>query len=294
MKSIKFWVIGVLLIAVLAGGALFVFNFTNQAPDWQEQYDLGLRKLSEGQFREAVLLFDAAISLDPQNPQGYLSRAEAYIGLGDYEAARRDLEAAKPLIAPGSSLWNKLDSLGKLLPNGDDDAGLLVIPTTAETTVETTEEATVATEEETEPTTEETQAPGKPTSGKPNSGKPSGGSGSGGTNGGSNSGSGPSHSDQVLPDDNSGSEKPPIDVGFPDEGGGTSHNPLPDIEPDNDDNVDLGQPDDDTVDLGQPNTGSGPSHSDQELPDIDDSGSHTPPPIDAGFPDDTVDLGQPE
>ena len=43
---------------------------------WDEQYDLGVRYLSDGNYEEAILAFTAAIEIDPK-------RAEAYIGRGD-------------------------------------------------------------------------------------------------------------------------------------------------------------------------------------------------------------------
>lgn len=36
-----------------------------KAPLWQEQYDLGMRYLSEGNYEEAILAFAAAIEIDP-------------------------------------------------------------------------------------------------------------------------------------------------------------------------------------------------------------------------------------
>ena len=35
---------------------------------WQEQYDLGVRYLSEGNYEEAVIAFTAAIEIDPKPP----------------------------------------------------------------------------------------------------------------------------------------------------------------------------------------------------------------------------------
>ena len=61
---------------------------------WQEQYDLGLRFLSQGNYEEAVLAFSAAIEIDSRRPAAYAGRAEAYTGLGDYEAAAADYETA--------------------------------------------------------------------------------------------------------------------------------------------------------------------------------------------------------
>ena len=47
---------------------------------WQEQYDLGIRYLSEGNYEEAILAFTAAIEIDPNQAEAYLGRGDAYIG----------------------------------------------------------------------------------------------------------------------------------------------------------------------------------------------------------------------
>lgn len=62
------------------------------APTWQEQYDLGIRYLSEGNYEEAIIAFTAAIEIDPKRPEGYLSLAEAYTGAGDADGAKNVLE----------------------------------------------------------------------------------------------------------------------------------------------------------------------------------------------------------
>lgn len=55
------------------------------APTWQEQYDLGVRYLSEGNYEEAIIAFTVAIEIDP-------NRAEAYVGRGDTYAEAAKLE----------------------------------------------------------------------------------------------------------------------------------------------------------------------------------------------------------
>ena len=42
-------------------------------PTWQEQYDLGVRYLSEGNYEEAIIAFTAAIEIDPNKAEAYLS-----------------------------------------------------------------------------------------------------------------------------------------------------------------------------------------------------------------------------
>lgn len=59
---------------------------------WQEQYDLGVRYLSEGNYEEAIVAFTAAIEIDPKRPEAYAKAAEAYEVLGDLDSARAILE----------------------------------------------------------------------------------------------------------------------------------------------------------------------------------------------------------
>ena len=57
-----------------------------EAPDWQTQYDLGVRYLSEGNYEEAILAFTAAIEIEPKQAELYLYRARAYNAIGDSNA----------------------------------------------------------------------------------------------------------------------------------------------------------------------------------------------------------------
>ena len=78
-----------LLLAVLLLLSLAACGGKNT---WQEQYDLGMRYLNEGNYQEAVIAFEAAIKIDPNRPAAYLGAAEAYVGLGDTDSARKILE----------------------------------------------------------------------------------------------------------------------------------------------------------------------------------------------------------
>ncbi len=64
----------------------------SQGPTWQEQYDLGVRYLSEGNYEEAILAFTAAIEIDPKWAPAYVGRGDAYVLSGE---AERNLAAAK-------------------------------------------------------------------------------------------------------------------------------------------------------------------------------------------------------
>ena len=87
---------------------------------WQEQYDLGMRYLNEGNYQEAVIAFEAAIEIDPKRPEAYLGAAEAYIGLGDTDSARRVLEEGMGNCEDIDGLLERLDELNS---GGSDFAG---------------------------------------------------------------------------------------------------------------------------------------------------------------------------
>ncbi len=70
---------------VCFGGVLKCFRF--QDTTWQEQYDLGMQYLTEGDYEAAVVAFTAAIDIDAKDVQAYTGLIQAYIGTGDYEAA---------------------------------------------------------------------------------------------------------------------------------------------------------------------------------------------------------------
>ena len=64
----------------------------SQEAQWQEQYDLGVRYLSEGNYEEAIIAFTAAIDIDPKQPDAYLGLADVYEAQGDLESLRAILE----------------------------------------------------------------------------------------------------------------------------------------------------------------------------------------------------------
>lgn len=68
---------------------------------WQEQYDLGVRYLSEGNYQEAIIAFTAAIEIDPKQALAYVGRGDAYVASGETEenltAAQTDYEKALEL-----------------------------------------------------------------------------------------------------------------------------------------------------------------------------------------------------
>lgn len=87
-----------LTLAVLAGCS------RNAQAAWKEQYDLGMRLLSEQSYEEAILAFREAIRVDPK-------REEAYIGLADVYLAQGDAAAALAAVEEGIAQCGESDAL---------------------------------------------------------------------------------------------------------------------------------------------------------------------------------------
>lgn len=89
---------------------------TDETLDWQAQYDLGVRYLSEGNYEEAIIAFTAAIEIEPKRAEAYLGLADAYTGVGNLAAARKTLEDG--LAATGDSeIQERLDKLSPKAEN---------------------------------------------------------------------------------------------------------------------------------------------------------------------------------
>lgn len=112
-RALLFVVLLVLCIALVFGTSALIRHLSSISAEaelrWQEQYDLGSRYLSEGNYEAAVLAFRAAIDIDPKRPEPYLGAAEAYVALGDREAAEEIL--AEGDENTGEDLSEKLDAI---------------------------------------------------------------------------------------------------------------------------------------------------------------------------------------
>lgn len=73
------------ICAVLVMMLMLLTACGRSASTWQEQYDLGVRYLSEGNYEEAIIAFTAAIEIDPKRAEAYAKAADAYEALGDIE-----------------------------------------------------------------------------------------------------------------------------------------------------------------------------------------------------------------
>lgn len=95
------------------------------AATWQEQYDLGVRYLEEGNYEEAIIAFTAAIEIDPRHPEAYIGRGDAYFARDDYPSAESDYRTAKDL---DSALVDAYDRLADLyVQTGDLEQALSIL-----------------------------------------------------------------------------------------------------------------------------------------------------------------------
>lgn len=87
---------------------------------WQEQYDLGVRYLEEGNYEEAIIAFTAAIEIDQKQPAAYVGRGDAYVAQGTqvedsttaYELYQKAVADYEQAVALGSGdVQSKLDDL---------------------------------------------------------------------------------------------------------------------------------------------------------------------------------------
>lgn len=82
MKQAILVIIGFALLLGLCACAT-----VENSPTWQEQYDLGVRYLSEGNYEEAIIAFTAAIEIDHKRAEAYIGCGDAYVGKEDYTEA---------------------------------------------------------------------------------------------------------------------------------------------------------------------------------------------------------------
>ena len=101
----------------------------NAQATWQEQYDLGVKYLDEGNYEEAILAFTAAIELDPKRPEAYIGRGDAYLASGDSEdnlaAAEKDYRTALELDDQLEEVYEKLSEVYETMGDSERSKEIL-------------------------------------------------------------------------------------------------------------------------------------------------------------------------
>lgn len=97
MKRVLFCILSITILLSACGNHADLQDEPN-TPTWQEQYDLGVRYLTEGNYEEAIIAFSAAIEIDPMQALAYVGRGDSYVKSGETEenliAAKADYESA--------------------------------------------------------------------------------------------------------------------------------------------------------------------------------------------------------
>lgn len=127
-REIKHTMIALLMATLLLGVCACTSIHADQSEKdnltWQEQYDLGVRYLSEGNYEEAIIAFTAAIEIDPNQTLAYVGRGDAYIASGEttenLAAARSDYEMAIELDATEAELYRKVAEIYERQGNLED------------------------------------------------------------------------------------------------------------------------------------------------------------------------------
>lgn len=92
---------------------------TQEAADWQTQYDLGMRLLGEGNYEEAILAFSAAIEIEPKRAAGYTALADAYVAADRLEEACLLLAGVPKDIDDMDVIMHKQQELDLLSQTGE-------------------------------------------------------------------------------------------------------------------------------------------------------------------------------
>ncbi|MDD3429341.1 MAG: tetratricopeptide repeat protein [Oscillospiraceae bacterium] len=64
--------------------------------NWKQQYDLGVKYLSSGNYDEAIIAFTAAIEIDPKRSDAYTGLVDVYFVQNNYEKAAEVLSQGEP------------------------------------------------------------------------------------------------------------------------------------------------------------------------------------------------------
>ena len=92
---------------------------------YMEQYDLGMRYLSEGNYEKAVLAFTAAIEIDDKKPDAYIGRGDAYTASEKYDLAEMDYRTVLDIDETNADAYIKLSEL--YLAKDDEKAAIRIL-----------------------------------------------------------------------------------------------------------------------------------------------------------------------
>ncbi len=92
-KKFLLIILAVVLLAI-AVAAILIGLRVRSRNTWQEQYDLGMTYLEDGDYERAVVAFTTAIATEPKEAEAYEQLAQLYIQEGKLDEAKELLETA--------------------------------------------------------------------------------------------------------------------------------------------------------------------------------------------------------
>lgn len=128
MRKAIGYLLGITMLITISGCA--------RTMSWQEQYDLGVRYLSEGNYEEAIIAFTAAIEIDPKQATAYIARGDSYVGQASlltaaqgaddsFNSAAADYLAAIDLDPYAVEAYEKLSAI--YIEQGDFDTAVKIL-----------------------------------------------------------------------------------------------------------------------------------------------------------------------
>ena len=92
-KKKGFIVAGIAALTVIAAVLIGIIAYNNSTPvKLGKQLELGQKYLTEQDYEQAIVAYQAAIEINPMASDAYLGLADAYIGKGEYEKAAEVLQ----------------------------------------------------------------------------------------------------------------------------------------------------------------------------------------------------------
>ncbi len=123
------WAAAILALAlIITIAAIFLVNRKPAETTWQAQYDLGMRYLSEGNYEQAILAFQAAIEIDPREPMAYVMLSSCYSAIGEYDLAEEVLQQGLEATDGNVEIQAQLEALAEVQPAGTEPPAVSETP----------------------------------------------------------------------------------------------------------------------------------------------------------------------
>ena len=139
MKRAILIILGAALMLCACGQGTGSQSGSAEQLTWQEQYDLGVRYLEDGNYEEAIIAFTAAIEIDPKRAETYVGRGDAYVEIAkvymidddtakaedNYQSAEIDYLKALDLNQKQAVVYDKLADI--YLALGDYESAIAIL-----------------------------------------------------------------------------------------------------------------------------------------------------------------------